>query len=127
MLLWRKLPPASFTEDAKYNILHELTIKQDQFQQAIVDSLGFSLEATVAPRKEPTRDNFFNAGPTESFAYAVPGQDFDVKIHLDNPAAAALKIDRMWIQTPAGETWTVTPESPVAASLPAGQAARSEV
>jgi LmbE family N-acetylglucosaminyl deacetylase len=112
---------SQLTDDAKYNILHELQIKQDQFRQAIIDSLGFSLEATIAPKKEPTRDNFFNAGPTESFAYAVPGQDFDVKIHLDNPAATPLKINRMWIQTPAGETWTFTPETPVAANLPAGQ------
>ena len=112
---------SQLSEDAKYNVLHELPIKQDQFQQAIAESLGFSLEATVAPKKEPQRDNFFNAGPTESFAYAVPGQDFDVKVHLDNPAAGALKIDRIWLQTPAGETWTVTPETPVPASLPAGQ------
>ena len=112
---------SQLSEDAKYNILYELTIKQDQFQQAIVASLGFSLEATVAPKKEPARDNFFNAGPTESFAYAIPGQDFEVKIHLDNPATAALKLNRIWIETPPGESWTISPETPVAASLPAGQ------
>ncbi len=112
---------SQLSDEAKYNVLHELQIKQNQFQQAIADSLGFSLEATIAPKKEPQRDNFFNAGPTESFAYAVPGQNFDVKVHLDNPAAGALKIDRIWLQTPAGETWTVTPETPVPASLPAGQ------
>ena len=112
---------SQLSDEEKYNVLHELTIKQEQFQQAITDSLGFSLEATIAPKKEPARDNFFNAGPTESFAYAVPGQDFDVKMHLDNPGQAALKINRMWIETPTGETWTVTPETPVAASLPAGQ------
>ena len=112
---------SGLSEEAKYNILHELAIKQDQFQQAIVESLGFSLEATVAPKREPPRTNFFGGGPTETFAYAVPGQDFAVKIHLDNPSAGALKLDRVWLQSPAGESWTVTPESPVAASLPAGQ------
>jgi LmbE family N-acetylglucosaminyl deacetylase len=105
------------TEDAKYNILHELSIKQDQFQQAIIESLGLSLEATVAPKREPTRTNFFAAGPTETIAYAVPGQDFAVKVHLYNPAAAALKLDRVWLQPPADESWTVTPESQAAASL----------
>jgi LmbE family N-acetylglucosaminyl deacetylase len=109
------------SEEAKYNILRELAVKQDQFQQAIVESLGFSLEATVAPKNEPRRDNFFNAGPAESFAYAIPGQEFSVKIHLNNPALNALKLDRVWVQTPAGESWTVKPESPVPASLPAGQ------
>jgi LmbE family N-acetylglucosaminyl deacetylase len=111
---------SQLSEEAKYNILHELTIKQDQFQQAIADTLGFSMEATVAPKKEPPR-NFFFVGPTESFAYAVPGQDFDVKIHLDNPAVTVLKLDRIWLETPEGESWTVSPETPVAASLPSGQ------
>jgi LmbE family N-acetylglucosaminyl deacetylase len=109
------------SDEAKYNILHELAIKQDQFQQAIVESLGFSLEVTVIPKREPTRQNFFANGPTETFAYAFPGQEFPVKVHLDNPAAVALKLDRVWLQTPDGESWTVTPESPVAATLPAGQ------
>ncbi len=112
---------SQLSEQTKYNILHELAIKQDQFQRAIVESLGFSLEATVAPKREPARANFFGGGPTETFAYAVPGQDFAVKIHLDNPGAGALKLDRVWLQPPEGENWTVTPESQVAASLPARQ------
>lgn len=108
-------------EEAKYNILHELAIKQDQFQQAIAQSLGFSMQATVAQKKEPARNNLFGNGPVETFAYAVPGQDFPVKIHLDNPSASELKLERLWLQTPAGEEWTAKPESAVAANLPAGQ------
>jgi LmbE family N-acetylglucosaminyl deacetylase len=116
-----QVPASQLSEGAKYDVLHELSIKQVQFQQAIVESLGFSLEATVAPMREPTRANFFGRGPTETFAYAVPGQEFAVKIHLDNPAAGELKLDHVWLQSPASESWTVTPESPVAASLPARQ------
>jgi LmbE family N-acetylglucosaminyl deacetylase len=116
-----QVPASLLSEDAKYNILRELSIKQDQFQQAIIASLGFSLAATVAPKREATRTNFFVAGPTETFAYAVPGQDFAVKVHLNNPAPAALKLDRVWLQPPAGESWTVTAESQLAASLPARQ------
>jgi LmbE family N-acetylglucosaminyl deacetylase len=112
---------SGLSEEAKYDILHEITIKQDQFQQAIVESLGFSLEATIAPKREPARPNFFQTGPAETFAYAVPGQDFPVKIHLDNPGASALKLDRVWLQTPDGESWAVKPESPIAATLLAGQ------
>ncbi len=112
---------SALSEDAKYGVLHELTIKQNQFQQAIAASLGFSLEATVAPKKEPPRNNFFLGGPTETFAFAVPGQDFAVKVHLDNPSAVALKLDRLWFQSPAGESWTITPETPVAANIPARQ------
>ena len=82
-------------------MLHELTAKQAEFQHAILEALGVSLEATVAPKREPARSNFFGGnGPTETFAYAVPGQEFAVKVHLDNPAPAALTLQRMWIQSP---------------------------
>ena len=116
-----KISASQLSEETKYNLLHELTIKQDQFQQAIVESLGFSLEATVVPKKETPRPNFFQTGPAETFAYAVPGQDFPVKIHVYNPATSTLKLDRVWLQTPNGENWTVKPESPVTATLAAGQ------
>jgi LmbE family N-acetylglucosaminyl deacetylase len=116
-----KISASQLSEESKYNILHELTIKQDQFQQAIVESLGFSLEATVVPKKEPPRPNFFQLGPSETFAYAVPGQDFPVKIHLYNPGASVLKLDRVWLETPNGESWTVKPEAPVAETLAAGK------
>jgi LmbE family N-acetylglucosaminyl deacetylase len=120
-VLAAQVAASRFSEEAKYNILHELSIKQDQFQQALVESLGFSLEATVAPTREPPRTNFFVGGPTETFAYAIPGQDFAVKIHLYNPATGALKLDRVWLQPPADESWAITPESQVAESLPARQ------
>ena len=121
-MLWKsQVSDSELSEEAKYNTLHELAIKEGQFQQAIVESLGFSLEATVTPRREPTRTNFFGAGPTETFAYAVPGQEFAVKVHLFNPYVAALKIERVWIQTPSGENWGVTPRLPVAESIPAGR------
>ena len=116
-----KISASQLSEETKYNILHELTIKQDQFQQAMIESLGFSMEATVVPKKEPPRPNFFQAGPSETFTSAVPGQEFPVKIHLYNPAASALKIDRVWLETPKGENWTVKPQSPVTATLPAGK------
>jgi LmbE family N-acetylglucosaminyl deacetylase len=115
-----KVSASGLSGEAKYNILHELAIKQSQFQEAIVESLGFSLEATVVPKHEPPRPNFFQMGPAETFAYAVPGQDFPVKVHLDNPSASPLKLDRVWLQTPQGENWNVKPESAVAANLPAG-------
>jgi len=114
---------SSLSDQAKYDVLHELTAKQAEFQRAILEALGVSLEATVAPKREPARGNFFGGnGPTETFAYAVPGQDFAVRVHLDNPAPAALTLKRMWIQNPANESWTTAPDKPVPAEVPASQA-----
>jgi len=116
-----KVSASQLSEETKYNILHELTIKQEQFQQAVIESLGFSVEATIIPKKEPPRPNFFQTGPSETFSFAVPGQDFPVKIHLYNPAASALKIDRVWLETPNGENWAVKSETSGAATLAAGK------
>jgi LmbE family N-acetylglucosaminyl deacetylase len=116
-----KVSASQLSDESKYNVLHELAIKQDQFQQAVIESLGFSMQATVVPKKESARPNFFQTGPSETFAYAVPGQDFPVKIHLYNPAASALGIDRVWLQTPNGENWTVKSELPAGRKLAAGE------
>ncbi|HEY1865617.1 MAG TPA: PIG-L family deacetylase [Candidatus Acidoferrales bacterium] len=122
--LCARVSSSNLTDQAKYDVLHELTAKQAQFQQAIAEALGISLEATVAPKRETGRGGnpLGGNGPTESFAYAVPGQDFAVRVHLDNPSAAALTLDRVWIEGPATESWTTAPEQPVPASVAAGQA-----
>jgi LmbE family N-acetylglucosaminyl deacetylase len=117
-----QISSSNLSEQAKYDVLHELTVKQEQFHHAIVGALGLSLEATVAPKSEPKRTNFFGNSPAESFAYAVPGQDLAVKVHLNNPSVAALALDRIWLETPAGETWLVNSESPVPAVVAANQA-----
>ena len=114
---------SSLSAQSKYDVLHELALKQQQFQRALFLALGVTIESTVAPRREPARGgNNLNAGPAESFANAVPGQTFNVRVHLNNPGAAPLAIHRLWLETPDTETWTVTPEAPVPASIAAGAA-----
>jgi hypothetical protein len=118
-----RVSSSNLPEQAKYDVLFELETKQEQFQHAIVDALGVSLAATVAPKVEPTgRGGLFAGGPPETFSYAVPGQNFPVRIHLYNPGAAALTLDRIWLEKPVGEEWAVTPESPVQTSIPAEKA-----
>ena len=58
----------------------------------------------------------------DSDPYVVPGQEFAVTVHVNNPGDAPLEIKRMWIETPAGENWTAAPDGPVPARLNAGQA-----
>jgi LmbE family N-acetylglucosaminyl deacetylase len=117
-----KISTSGLPEQTKYDVAYELKIKQDQFQQAIIQALGVSFQATAAPLKEaPGRGGFFNQGPAETFAYAVPGQEFAVRIHIDNPGASSLAVSRIWLETPAEEKWTVTPEAPVPGSIAAAQ------
>jgi LmbE family N-acetylglucosaminyl deacetylase len=115
--LLAQVPASGLTEQAKYDVLRELDVKREQFERAVVASLGLSLSATVGPRGAQSNRNFA-ALPSETFAYAVPGQEFAVSVRLYNPAATPLTLGRVWLEAPAGETWTIQPESPVPSSAP---------
>jgi LmbE family N-acetylglucosaminyl deacetylase len=120
---------SGLSDQAKYDVLHELAAKQRQFQNAIVEALGFSLDAVVGPRQEPrNRPNPFGPQIAETFAYAVPGREFAVRVHMNNPGPVPLELSRVWVDVhpasgdPNSETWSIAPESPVPPSIPAGQA-----
>src|SRR5689334_11017653 len=48
---------SKLSEQAKYDVVYELRAKQDQFRKAIIQALNVSLEATLAPEREPNRGN----------------------------------------------------------------------
>jgi len=121
--LAERVSASSLSEEAKYDVLYELRVKQSQFQRAIVKALGISFDATVAPKRVAAgRGGLFAPGPAETFSYAVPGQDFAVRVHLNNPGASALTVDGIWLEAPVGESWNIAPEMPVPSSIPATQA-----
>ena len=119
--LMAQVSASAMTEQAKYGVLRELDVKQEQFERAVVASLGISLSAVAGAGGGQANRNF-GAFPAETFAFAVPGQEFTVAVRLYNPAATALALGAMWLQGPAGETWTLQPESAIPSSLAAGQA-----
>ena len=113
---------SSLSGQAKYDVTFELRAKQDEFQHAIVRALNLSLEAMVVPNRQANRGNPLFAMPAETLKSAVPGEQFPVRVHLDNPGESSLQINRVWLETPAGESWSTTPESAVPSALEAGHA-----
>ena len=99
----------NLTADSKYDVLHELTVKRAQFENALAESLGISVLSTVAPEKEPTGPfaRFFRN--PETFRVAIPGQEFWVKVHVTNPTDVPVKVESVTLQTPTGESWSVDP------------------
>ena len=69
---------SKLSEQAKYDVAFELKAKQGEFRKAIVLALNLSLEATVAPAKEPDRGNPLFALPPETMKSLVPGEQFVV-------------------------------------------------
>jgi hypothetical protein len=113
---------SKLSDQAKYDVSYELSAKQDQFRKAIVQALNLSLEANVAPQREPNRANPLFALPPETMKSLVPGEPFAVRVHLNNPGTTALALNRIWLETPAGESWNVAADSAVPANLEARHA-----
>jgi len=83
---------SSLTKDSKYNVLHELEIKRVQFNNALAESLGLAVNATVAPVTEmnPIMAQFL--GDAETFRIAIPGQKFGVKLHVVNQSPVPMRL-----------------------------------
>ena len=121
--LLRDLAASSLPDDAKYNMRHELELKRDQFNTALSQSLGLSVQATLlngrdASRFGPFGDMSNQAGTSQT---VIPGQTFNVNLHLANQGKEAVTVLRSELVSHAGPPWSITadPAPAPAATSPA--------
>src|SRR5438477_9703766 len=116
-----KVSTSDLSADSKYDVTHELQIKRVQFENALAESLGISVLATVAPEKEPSGPfaRFFRN--PESFQVAIPGQQFWVKVHTTNPTDLPVEVSKVDIEAPHGERWEIEAESQTSGTLKANR------
>jgi LmbE family N-acetylglucosaminyl deacetylase len=119
--LRQKVSSSDWSADSKYDITHELNIKKAQFENALAESLGISVLATVAPDQEPTGPfaRFFRN--PETFRVAIPGQLFAVKVHTTNPSDVPVQLESVVLGTPQGESWSIDPAKQTANMLKGNQ------
>lgn len=86
---------SGLSEEAKYNIAHELEVKRVQFNDALAEALGLSLSAIVGPDKEQNPLMAMFLGDAETFRTAIPGQKFTVKVRVVNQSAAPVTLDKI--------------------------------
>ena len=120
--LLAQVATSALSDQTKYDVSFELRAKQNEFQQAIIQALNLSLEATLVPAKEPRRNNPLFALPAETLKTVVPGEQFPVRVHLNNPGTSALLLNRVWLETPPGEAWSVASQATPPTSVGARQA-----
>jgi LmbE family N-acetylglucosaminyl deacetylase len=115
--LLQKVAASGLTAESKFDITHELKIKQAQFENAIAESLGISVLATVAPEKEPTGPfaRFFRNPPT--FQVAIPDQKFWVNIHTTSPTDLPVSLESAQLDAPPGEHWQIDPATQAGGTL----------
>ena len=108
-----QLAKSDLSEEAKYDIQHELEIKRVQFNDALAEALGLSIAATVAPATEPNPLMVMFMGDPETFRTAIPGQTFGVKVHVVNQSPTPVKLKAAHVESYfQKEPWTVAAASP---------------
>lgn len=109
--------------EAKYNMTHELLLKQQQFNDALGQSLGLNLLATLSTDRGATQQGPFGDPANQPTAQTVvPGQSFYVNLHLADQSAEPISIDNAQLESHAGDGWGFTSKDSIAGVLPAGEA-----
>ncbi|HEX4166964.1 MAG TPA: PIG-L family deacetylase [Bryobacteraceae bacterium] len=106
--LLAQIDRSRLSDNARYNIRHELEIKRVQFNNALAEALGLSLSATVAPAKEPSLLERLFLGDPDTFRTAIPGQTFAVDVAALARGNAAVKLDGLGVSSIGQATpWSV--------------------
>jgi LmbE family N-acetylglucosaminyl deacetylase len=101
-----RIQTESLTEPGKSDVLFELRAKEDQFERALAEALGVSLQAAVTVEREGQRPSpFAQAGPT--FATAIPGQSFAVRVDLLNQSSETLGVESVSLRASDGKAWQI--------------------
>jgi LmbE family N-acetylglucosaminyl deacetylase len=120
-LLMQKVTASDLPAEAKYNVLHELAVKEAQFNSAIVEALGVTLTAVVAPPHPDHERSPFAIDAQDTFTTAVPGQSFGVTAYLVNPSDVPLRIKNVSVRSTGTGDWHITASSPAQPVLQANQ------
>src|ERR1039457_2682486 len=110
---------SNLADPGKSDVIFELCAKEYQFEQALTAALGLSMQATVAPDREPSGPfaAFRGAGP--AFTIAIPGQSFSIQVRLVNESARELKIEGVELQAADGKPWQIAVNGETAKVVPA--------
>lgn len=111
---------SSLSADAKYDVVHELKVKQVQFNDALALALGLSLSANVTQEHPQTGLFARFGGDQPTFQMAIPDQRFPVLVHLAEASAVPVKIDKVSVELDGDDGSAVQPEANNAGQLEGG-------
>jgi len=117
---------SQLSDTSKYDVTHELKVKQAEFNDALAQALGFSMQAAIAPEHEPSGPFAAFMRTPDSFQTAIPGQHFWVKVHGAVQSPESVELTRIDLQTPQGENWTVHSEGDAATGMLGKNQARDQ-
>jgi LmbE family N-acetylglucosaminyl deacetylase len=121
--LLAEIEKSSLPEEARYNMAHELTIKQREFNTALQQSLGLSLLANVVdgtetPRSGPIADASLQSPTPQT---VVPDEAFQISVHIANESTEAVSVGAVSVKSHAGPGWSITSDTSAAGTLASGE------
>jgi LmbE family N-acetylglucosaminyl deacetylase len=111
---------SALSADAKYDVAHELKVKQAQFNDALALALGLSLSANVTQEHPPTGLFARFGGDQPTFQMAIPDQRFPVLVHLAEASAVPIKIEKVSVELDGDDGSAVQPEGNSTGQLEGG-------
>ncbi len=106
-LLIQNVAHSNLSADEKYNINYELKVKEAQFNSAIIEALGVTLNAVVSPANPERGRSGFATDPQDTFTTAVPGQSFGVTAYLTNPSAVPIQVQNVSVKATGTGDWHI--------------------
>ena len=113
---------SSLTAEEKYNLRHELAAKQQQFNQALLASLGVSVEADVVSAAPAGGASPEPRAAQETFQMAVPGQNLNVRVHIFNGGNRPIAIEDVALTGSSSKSWNTKPENQAPGQMESGKA-----
>ena len=115
--LIEQVSASNLSADEKYNITYELEIKKAQFNNALAEALGLSVAATMAPEVEPNPLYAMFMGDPETTRVIIPGQKFEVKVHVVNQTSIPVTLEQIKIDVFDGQDWVIKSKEEVRGEL----------
>ncbi len=119
-------------DDGHYNALHELRLKQTQFEQALNQALGITLLAIAQPPGTPANTPGPPGPPDAASASAyspnatttaIPGESLSVAVHIADQGVQPITVLNVALQSNTAGDWTLGPPTvPARPSLDGGTA-----
>jgi LmbE family N-acetylglucosaminyl deacetylase len=116
-----KVRESNLPDPGKSDVAFELAAKEDQFEHALAESLGLSLQAAVTLEKEPTQMRTPFAMPSPTFQIAIPGQSFYVQADLLNQSSDPVAVQAVKLAASDGKAWKIAATTEAKKSLAAGE------
>lgn len=118
--LLQQVDGSNLSAEAKYNVLHELRIKEAQFDDALADSLGLTVTAVLTPPHVEAEHFGFSMTPEDNSRLIIPGQSFGVDTYAANTGLAAVQLEDVSLHAADGSEWKIDTQKAVSTDLNGG-------